>query len=55
MSPFGVAMCALLFGGIGTFTPFRIVLLLLGLLGLALGLHRLSQLERPPNPRIAAA
>jgi hypothetical protein len=42
----GLSMCALLFGGIGTFTPFRIALLLFGLLGLALGLHRLAQLER---------
>lgn len=42
----GLGLCALMFGGCGTFTPFRISLLLLGLQLLAVGIHRLSA-ERP--------
>ncbi|MBI2895774.1 MAG: hypothetical protein HYY06_19610 [Deltaproteobacteria bacterium] len=38
----GLGLCALMFGGCGTFTPFRISLLLLGLQLVALGIHRLS-------------
>jgi hypothetical protein len=40
VSETGIGLCALFFGGCGTFTLFRISLLMLGLLLVALGVHR---------------
>lgn len=45
----GLALSALFFAGLGTYTPFRIAFLLFGLVALALGMHRLSALIPPPT------
>lgn len=41
----GLALASLFFAGLDTYTPFRLALLLFGLVGLALGMHRLAGLN----------
>jgi hypothetical protein len=53
----GLGLASLLFGGLGTYTPFRIAFLLFGLIALALGMHRLASLQphdaEPAPPPVA--